>query len=151
MRKWLNCPITHSDVKISKEFKVSTDSIHSGVDIEYNGKVHSICEGVVIFKSSPVNSKDNCIVIQYNKYICIRMSNLTQIDVNFGDAIPRNTVIGHCEGFLHFEYLTIYDIYPSIPSVKIGYQTYYRNAPQLIIDGSVLLFDSNVSQREENE
>ena len=151
MRKWLNCPVTHSDVKISKEFKVSNDIIHSGVDIEYTGKIYSICEGVVIFKSSPVNNKDNFIVIQYNKYICIRMSNLTEINVNLGDALPRNTIIGQCESYLHFEYLTTYDIYPSIPSVKVGYQTYYRNDPQLIIDGSVLLSDSNVSQREEND
>ena len=145
MYRWINCPISNSAVDIIKSFRVSEDNIHSGVDIEYTGQVHSICEGVVIFVSSPDAAETHSVIVQYNRHICIRYDNLFETQVQLGQAILRQHILGSCKKFVHLEYLTDQNIHPTIPSVRVGSKTYFRSDPQLIIDESINLPDSGIN------
>lgn len=139
---WNNCPITNQNSQISKSWSIGKEN-HTGVDV-YGSNIYSICEGVVIQLSQACN-KTYALTIQYSSKQCVRYSNLSSVDVTSGQIIEMGQLLGQCKKFVHFEYLTTSVDNIQVFTVRIGTQTYYKHDPQCIIDGSILLSGSGLT------
>lgn len=109
---------------------------HTGVDIE-GLEIYSYQSGVV----TQIGTMDNdlhSIVIQYTASTSLRYANMSSLCVHQGDIIRQGQIIGVAKKFVHFEYLTK-DKGTSKWPVRVGSITYFKQNPELLIDGAVKL------------
>lgn len=139
-KMWTNCPITKKNSEILQSW-YTEDTNHTGLDIS-GDTIYSICYGVVIYVGQAAN-KTYTVIVQYDREICVSYSNLISVYIESGQMIKQGELLGECEQFVHFEYITTYKD-SSIFPVRVGTQTYYKHDPQCIIDGSVLLSGSGL-------
>ena len=117
--------------------------LHSGIDI-LTGSVHAAVPGVVL---QVTQEMDNtwAVSVQYDVNQILRYCNLQDVDVDVGQVVRYEHVIGNCKEILHFEYATLRP--STIPewNVKLGICTYYKQDPIGVLDGSIS-FDLDVEK-----
>lgn len=131
-----NCNLTQSDVEVftdgDKCFGVYKNSVHTGVDIKATS-VFSICQGVVIAVYN--NDKTHSVIVQYDRNVFFRYSNLLSVDVTKGQTIQQDDKIGDCKS-VHFEYLRKdkvgLDVIINLFGVRV-----YPNDPVPILSGQI--------------
>ena len=106
---------------------------HTGIDLTASD-VHSYASGVVI---SIGRSEDiYAVTVQYDSRISLRYLHLKSVCVYIGDILYPNMKIGTADQYVHFEYVSVSKD-NSIWPVRIGTMTYYKQDPELVLNGSV--------------
>lgn len=107
-----DCMITKTNSKLLKPFIYDVSSVdynkygkalHDGCDIECT-EVFNLAKGVVVQTISGGNNKFSAL-IQYDIDQYFRYSNLTALDVSWGQAIDNSERVGVCKDYVHFEFL----------------------------------------------
>lgn len=138
-----NCIITKSDTEIVKNWKVTVNDIHSGIDLSATD-VYSPFYGVVIDCVYSPQDKYS-VIIQYNAYTCVRLCNITSLAVKRGSLVTEGQLVGKCNKFVHVEFLSYYkpDGLPPM-SVRIENLSYYKVNPTELVLGKLnfpVIFD----------
>lgn len=126
-----NCDITHTNSKILRSWKVSSNPsvCHTGIDIS-GSIVYSICFGAVV--SITKDFDGYAVTVQYDDYKCVRYCHLSSVDVQLGTPIKFGEVIGKCNKYVHFEYLISDKCYPYW-SVNISDVIFYKCDPTPVL------------------
>lgn len=146
-----NLEITQSDADIIVPFidnkkhpwYQTYGGFHTGVDIT--------CESVYAYRSGVVTqigtSFDNrySVVVQYTAKVSLRYDNLSSVFVTEGKVIRQGQYIGIAKQFVHFEYLTSEKGNSKWP-VRVGKLTYFKQNPEQLFDGTVILNANDWSQ-----
>ena len=130
----VNCPITHKDSEVlkdwigdpkSKEYK-QNKGYHTGIDIVADN-VYSICAGVCTYVGKSSEER-NVVIIQYDHNVSFRYCNLDAVVVRKGQLIeePYTQEIGVAHEWVHFEVITTSH---SNWCVRVGGRDYYKQNP----------------------
>lgn len=140
----VNCPITHKDSKILKDWIVDPKSkeyrqnkgYHTGIDIVAEN-VYSICAGVCTYVGKSSEER-NVVIVQYDHNLSFRYCNLDVISVRKGQLIsePYTQEIGVAHEYVHFEAITTTK---SNWCVRVGGRDYYKNDPMRYLKREVTL------------
>ena len=116
---------------------------HTGVDIT-GESIYAYRSGVV---TQIGTSFDNLysVVIQYTAKVSLRYANLSSVLVTEGDVIRQGQYIGIAKQFVHFEYLTSEKGNSKWP-VRVGKLTNFKQNPEQLFDGTVVLNANDWSQ-----
>ncbi len=144
--------VTHGDVNILKYFDITTKSTyhrstigyHTGVDIECSN-VYSGFPGTVILVNRP-DGKTYTAIVQYNAENAFAYCNLQSVNVEEGQQVDTDDLIGTCSKFVHVEYLTKSNT--TRFKVLVAKQTFYRNDPiNILLNGydSMIQYSSEVA------
>lgn len=120
----------------SKDY-VRYRGLHTGLDIKAD-KVISYSPGVVIQVIKSL--KYFLVTIQYSVDTILRYDHLKEAIVQVGDIVNSNSVIGIADRFVHFEYISTERL-NSIWPVRIGKVTYFKQNPEGILDGTIVISD----------
>ena len=132
--------VTHGDVKILKYFDISnkapyhynTTGYHTGVDIECS-EVYSGFPGTVILVNKP-DCKTYTAIVQYNAENAFAYCNLQSVNVEEGQQVDTDDLIGTCSKFAHVEYLTKSN--PNKFRVLLTKQVFYKHDPiNILLNG----------------
>ena len=137
------CPwIDGSDRKLYQKYK----TFHTGVDIPAK-QVYSYSQGVVI----GVGMQDGMyfVTVQFDAENLFRYGHLKSFDVSVNDIVQAGDRIGLAKNHLHFEWATASD--QSKFAVWFGDVTYYKQNPERLFNGSVVLKANDWSRVTENE
>ena len=155
-----NCGITGSDADVLKTFKYTADNrystysyYHSGVDL--SGDVaYSVCNGRVVYVGESDDGRFG-VIVQYSGDVFFQYKNITDTLLTAGDDIVKGSLIGGCDKYVHFEYITSGE---NEWPVRVVDRTYYKHDPMpLIEDGfsefneipSVFLYSSEYDENVE--
>lgn len=132
-----NCIITHENSEILKYYGVTSSgtSYHTGVDIE-GTNIYCPCKGVCIFNGL-IENKPSC-TVQYSNNICLRFTHLKEVNVNEGQLVEYDSIIGIADKYVHFEYLTSENTYPHFRVFFNAQNSYfmYKHDPMLVLSGN---------------
>ena len=118
----------------SYEFK-KYGGFHTGVDIDIVN-VTALASGVVT--NIGKDSDGTAVTVQFDANTSLRYLHLKTVSVNTGAIINKGDTIGAADRFLHFEYIKPTKGNPAWP-VRIGSVTHYKHDPTPIIDGSLVI------------
>lgn len=106
---------------------------HSGIDITAE-TVYSYASGVVLQVGADEQFK--AITIQYSSNIILRYLHMDNVLVKPGQVVYSGQEIGTAHKYVHFEYASRVQGTSMWP-VRIGAITYYKQNPELVIDGII--------------
>ena len=122
--------IDGSDRKLVQKYK----TLYTGVQLQAK-RVFSYSQGVVV--SIGVQADKFFVTIQFDAYTLFRYCDLRSVDVSISDIVQAGDLIGTASGKFRFEYCTSKE--QSIFPVRIGKSTYYKQDPEQVFSGKVLL------------
>lgn len=143
------CSVTKSATTVLRPFVSSkkdpwydiSNGYNTGCDIAAS-TVYSICSGVIVQVGK--DSKHHVATIQYNRNICIRYTNLSEVSCEAGELIQSGDIVGIADKYTRVECIMRDSDFKLWP-VRIGKIQYYKVDPEPYVDGSVLLQDSGMS------
>ena len=145
---YYNCILTHANSTIlvpwipdasGSAYIHNHHKLNLGIDIS-GTTLYCPCNGVIIFKGS--SDLNNCIILQYSKDILLKFNNVIEDNVVEGQPVIKDSIIGRCKDFIHFEYLsTIPDKYDR-PFMLYDNRYFYRD-PDIVLS-QVIKFDDNI-------
>lgn len=142
-----NCILTHRDSEVEKTYdvKFGSEIYHTGIDITADD-VYCPCQGVCIY-TGYVDNYPSC-TVQYSDNICLRFLHLLEVQVEPGQTIEYDQIIGIADKFVHFEYLTSEKIYPSFRVFFQAAKSYYmyKHDPMLVLSGNVVFDNHHIAK-----
>lgn len=137
------CPwITQSDRKLYRKYK----TLHTGVDIS-GKKAYAYSQGVILMIG--IQGDKYSVTVQFDAENIFRYCNLSSVDLAVGDIVQAGDRIGTAKRHLHFEWATTAE--KSKFPVYIGDVTYYKQNPERLFNGDVVLKANDWSKVTENE
>lgn len=125
-------------------YELTENNQHTGIDI-VTTDVYSICNGVVIHIGKEIKTNKYEITVQYNAKICVRYCNLSTVNIRAGSIVMDGDLLGCSEDFVHFEYVTTL-ANGSKHIVRVGKVTYYKQDPEPILLGKIVLPKNTYSE-----
>ena len=136
----VNCPITHKDSEVLKDWIDDSKSkeyrqnrgYHTGVDIAADD-IYSICAGVCTYVGKSSEER-NIVIVQYDHDVSFRYCNLHAVAVRKGQIIEPKMKLGVAHRWVHFEVITTSF---SDWCVRVGGRDYYKQNPSAYARGFV--------------
>lgn len=139
----ITCPwIDGSDRKLHQRFK----TLHTGVDIPAKN-VFAYSQGIVI--GIGVQDDVYFVTVQFDSENIFRYCHLKSVDVSINDIVQEGDLIGAAKKHLHFEWATTSE--SSKFAAWFGDVTYYKQNPERLFSGEVVLKANDWSRVTENE
>ena len=140
-----DCIITLKDSEVLKEYGEDRYyNYHTGIDLKAK-EIYSPFRGVVVQKCFVDDIEHYGIVLQYSENICLRFTNLKECYVVSGSTVETNQKVGLADGFVHFEYLTSEENYPSFKVFLTNEVAFFKHDPWLILSGNILFDQGHLS------
>ena len=143
-----DCILTHQDSEVLRTYDISmgSETYHLGIDIKASD-IYCPCSGVVIYDGL-VEYKPSC-TIQYSANICLRFTNMLELNVVAGQLVSYDTCIGKADEYVHFEYLTSE---PNDPNFRVFFNStisyyMYKHDPMLVLTGNIQFDNTPVVDR----
>ena len=140
----ITCPwIDESDKKLQQKHKTI---YYTGVQIPAN-KVYSYSQGVVIGIGR--QSGVYFVTVQFDAGNLFRYCHLKSVDVSMNQIVQAGDLIGAAKSWMRFEWATATE--KSKFAVWFGSVTYFKQNPERLFNGSVVLKANDWSKVTENE
>lgn len=121
-------------------------TLHTGVDITAN-RVYAYSQGVVV--GIGMYDDTYSVTVQFDAENIFRYCHLKSVDVSVNDIIQAGDLIGLAKKHLHFEWAR--KEATSKFSVWVGEITYYKQDPERLFSGEIVLKANDWSRVTENE